>query len=331
MKKWMTVCALCFVFFLLVSCQQKDAVPDTAKKLKAPLTGLKTEQKATERRPVAVVVNNHPKARPQSGLSKADIVIEALAEGQITRFLAIFQSQMPETVGPVRSAREYFVTLSNGFDSIFVHHGWSPGAKKQLESGAADYMNGLDFDGSLFWRADFSKPPHNSYTSYDYIKKAAEQKGYKLKQETNPLLFQTSDAKPANESYNVRVDYGTKNVTNLVEYNYDKKAKSYTRSSDGVITTDRETGKPVAMQNIFIVEASHHIIDQDGRRDIDLESGGKGLLFQHGNVIETDWKQVNGRIVPIKDGKWLPFVPGKTWINIVPDLDAASISKGEGV
>lgn len=49
MKKWMTVCALCFVFFLLVSCQQKDAVPDTAKKLKAPLTGLKTEQKATER------------------------------------------------------------------------------------------------------------------------------------------------------------------------------------------------------------------------------------------------------------------------------------------
>lgn len=85
------------------------------------------------------------------------------------------------------------------------------------------------------------------------------------------------------------------------------------------------------MQNIFIVEASHHIIDQDGRRDIDLVSGGKGLLFQHGNVIETDWKQVNGRIVPVKDGKWLPFVPGKTWINIVPDLDAASISKGEGV
>lgn len=73
-------------------------------------------------------------------------------------------------------------------------------------------MNGLDFDGSLFWRADFSKPPHNSYTSYDYIKKAAEQKGYKLKQETNPLLFQTSDAKSANESYNVRVDYGTKTL-----------------------------------------------------------------------------------------------------------------------
>ncbi|MDK2599385.1 DUF3048 domain-containing protein [Bacillus stercoris] len=105
MKKWMTVCVLCFVFFLLVSCQQKDAVPDSAKKPKAPLTGLEIEQKVTERRPVAVVVNNHPKARPQSGLSKADIVIEALAEGQITRFLAIFQSQMPETVGPVRSAR----------------------------------------------------------------------------------------------------------------------------------------------------------------------------------------------------------------------------------
>ncbi|MCY8514684.1 DUF3048 domain-containing protein [Bacillus atrophaeus] len=331
MKKWMAVCMLCFAFFLLVSCQQKDSLPGKTTKPKAPLTGLKTEQKVTERRPVAVVMNNHPKARPQSGLDKADIVIEALAEGQITRFLAVFQSQMPETVGPVRSAREYFVTLSNGFDSIFVHHGWSPGAKEQLESGAADNINGLDFDGSLFWRADFSKPPHNSYTSYKYIKKAAEQKGYELNGETNALPFQTSEAKPSNESYNVRVDYGTKNVTNLVEYDYDKKADAYTRSSDGVTTTDRETGKPVAMQNIFIVEASHHIIDQDGRRGIDIESGGKGLLIQHGNAIETDWKNESGRILPVKDGKVLPFVPGKTWINIVPDLDAASTSKGEGV
>ncbi|MDK2599383.1 DUF3048 C-terminal domain-containing protein [Bacillus stercoris] len=82
-----------------------------------------------------------------------------------------------------------------------------------------------------------------------------------------------------------------KNVTNLVEYNYDKKAESYTRSSDGVITTDRETGKPVAMQNIFIVEASHHIIDQDGRRDIDLESGGKVCCFS----TETSLKQTGNK------------------------------------
>lgn len=150
MKRWKTVCMLCFAFLLLAACRQNNADQVQPKEAEAPLTGLKTEQKLAERRPIAVAVNNHPKARPQSGLSKADVVIEALAEGRITRFLAIFQSEMPETVGPVRSAREYFVTLSSGFNSIFVHHGWSPGAKKQLESGAYDYINGLDFDGSLF-------------------------------------------------------------------------------------------------------------------------------------------------------------------------------------
>ncbi len=123
----------------------------------------------TERRPVAVV-NNHPKARPQSGLSKADIVIEALAEGQITRFLAIFQSQMPETVGPVRSARNI---SSLSAMALTAYLSITAGVRRQKAAGigAADYMNGLDFDGSLFWRADFSKPPHNSYTSYDYIKR----------------------------------------------------------------------------------------------------------------------------------------------------------------
>ncbi|KJR70613.1 DUF3048 domain-containing protein [Bacillus velezensis] len=331
MKRWKTVCMLCFAFLLLAACRQNNADQVQPKEAEAPLTGLKTEQKLAERRPIAVAVNNHPKARPQSGLSKADVVIEALAEGRITRFLAIFQSEMPETVGPVRSAREYFVTLSSGFNGIFVHHGWSPGAKKQLESGAYDYINGLDFDGSLFWRADFSKPPHNSYTSYDNIRKAAEQKGYKLNGKTEPLPFQTSDAKPGNETYNIRIDYGTQNVTNLVEYDYDKKADTYTRSSDGVKATDRETGKPLAMHNIFIVEAGHRMTDKDGRRAIDIQSGGKGLLLQHGDVMESDWEYKDGRILPVKGGEILPFVPGKTWINIVPDLDAASISKGEGV
>ncbi len=129
MKRWKTVCMLCFAFSLLAACRQNNADQVRSKEAEAPLTGLKTEQKLAKRRPIAVAVNNHPKARPQSGLSKADVVIEALAEGRITRFLAIFQSEMPETVGPVRSAREYFVTLSGGFNSIFVHHGWSPGAK----------------------------------------------------------------------------------------------------------------------------------------------------------------------------------------------------------
>ncbi|WP_245408198.1 DUF3048 N-terminal domain-containing protein, partial [Rhodobium orientis] len=83
--------------------------------------------------------------------------------------LAIYQSDMPEAVGPVRSAREYFIDLALGFDSILVHHGWSPGAKDRLLNGDADHINGMDHDGTLFWRADFREAPHNSYTSYKNV------------------------------------------------------------------------------------------------------------------------------------------------------------------
>ncbi|WP_307893559.1 DUF3048 domain-containing protein [Bacillus swezeyi] len=320
---------LCFAcVLLLASCQQQEK-QEAGQKI-YPLTGMKAE-KDIRQRPLAVVVNNHPKARPQSGLSKADIVIEALSEGAITRFVAIFQSEMPKAAGPVRSAREYFIDLARGFDAILVHHGWSPGAKSRLENGDADYVNGLDYDGSLFWRADFRKAPHNSYTSFENVKQAAAEKGYALETRTDPLTFKESPEEPSETLYSIRLDYGTKSVTNRVEYGYDKKVKGYVRKSAGVLTTDLETEEPVILQNIVIAEAEHQMKDAYGRRDIDLRSGGKGLLLQNGEVRQINWKNENGRIIPVADGKSVPFVPGKTWINIIPDLSKVSISKGEGV
>lgn len=89
-------------------------------------------------------------------------------------FFVIFQSEMLEMVGFVWSVREYFVIFSSGFNSIFVYYGWSFGVKKQLEFGVYDYINGLDFDGSLFWRVDFSKFFYNFYMFYDNIRKVVE-------------------------------------------------------------------------------------------------------------------------------------------------------------
>ena len=85
-------------------------------------------------RAVAVMVNNHPKARPQSGLNKADIVYEILAEGDITRFLAVFQSEKPENIGPVRSARAYYIELAKGLNALYIAHGYSAEAKEMLRT-----------------------------------------------------------------------------------------------------------------------------------------------------------------------------------------------------
>ncbi|MDI5790610.1 DUF3048 C-terminal domain-containing protein [Bacillus licheniformis] len=102
------------------------------------------------------------------------------------------------------------------------------------------------------------------------------------------------------------------------------------RKSDGVLTTDLETEEPVVLQNILIAEAEHHMKDAYGRRDIDLRSGGKGLLLQTGKSIGSAGRtKTAGSYRRLTANRSVRA--GKTWINIVPDLSKVSISKGEGV
>ncbi|WP_044895053.1 DUF3048 domain-containing protein [Bacillus alveayuensis] len=282
-----------------------------------PLTGIETEQKPNHR-VVAVMINNHPKARPQSGLHKADIVYEVLAEGDVTRFLALYQSEKPEKVGPVRSARDYYIELSKGYNALYICHGWSPGAKKMLESGALDYLNGLFYDGTLFQRASFRKAPHNSYITFENIEKGAEKQGYTLNAEIEPLPFFLEDVQGL-AAKQVKIAYSNRSYAQ-VEYQYDETKGKYVRLSAGEQTIDYDSQEPVLIDNVFVVEMKHKVIDEASRRDIDLTSGGKAYLFQKGIVREVEWKNVDGRILPYENGIPIGLVPGKTWINIVPKL-----------
>jgi hypothetical protein len=178
MKLGRYLLVLMFLLLLVVGCSKDEAKPtvtepaeeeetedksneeeeEAAYKNVYPLTGIGTDE-STDQRTIAVMVNNHPKARPQSGLHKSDIVYEVLAEGDVTRFLALFQSKKPEIIGPVRSARDYYITLGEGYDSFFIAHGYSPDAKEMLDAGVVDNINGMEYDGILFERADFRKAP----------------------------------------------------------------------------------------------------------------------------------------------------------------------------
>lgn len=283
-----------------------------------PLTGLATETKP-DHRVVAVMINNHPKARPQSGLQKADVVYEVLAEGDVTRFLALYQSEFPEKVGPVRSARDYYIQLSQGFHALYICHGWSPEAKKMLESGEADYLNGLFYDGTLFERASFRKAPHNSYITFANIEKGAAERGYGLQETVEPLPFFTNDASGAPASQ-VDIAYSQREYAK-VQYRYAPEKRGYFRYSGGEQTVDYDTHEPIVVQNVFIVAAKHVIADKYGRRDIDLASGGSGYLLQNGILRKVEWKNVNGRLLPYENGVPIGFISGKTWINIVPTLE----------
>ncbi len=284
-----------------------------------PLTGIRTDEEVTNQ-PIGVVINNHTSARPQSGLSQADIVYEVLAEGDVTRFLAIYQSEKPEIIGPVRSARDYYIDLSKGFNSFFVAHGWSPEAKNLLQAQVVPNMNGIEYDGILFWRDNTRVAPHNSYISYKNIKKGADNLGIKLESSVQSISFLTEDEMKdiqGAEAMNVRVAYSQREMFAAV-YQYNEQTEKYDRYSNNEQTVDRETKNPVSLDNVFIVETAHSVIDDVGRKKIDVTSGGKGLLLQKGKAFEVEWENQDGRIIPLLDGKPVGLVPGKTWINVIP-------------
>jgi hypothetical protein len=307
---------------------KKDEVDEPQYENVYPLSGIETNDEVNQRT-IAVMINNHPKARQQSGLHKADIVYEVLAEGNVTRFLAIFQSDMPVNIGPVRSARDYYVELSKGYDAFYVAHGFSPDARQMLEAGEIDNINGMAYDGTLFQRADFRNAPHNSYITFENVMKGALENGYATTHDSKPLPFLNDEEVEAiggAVANKVVVSY-SKSDFSIVEYIYNEEQQRYYRYSADQRTEDLDSKDPVLIDNILIVETSHEVIDNAGRRDINLTSGGKAYLLQKGKKQEVDWKNVNGRIVPYLNENPVGLVPGKTWINIVPSLGDVTSSK----
>lgn len=335
LKKWLALFAV--VLLITAGCSKKEPVvenndepnqsvteePQQEEKEKEyaysfPLTGIGSEEEA-EGRAVAVMVNNHPAARPQSGLTQADIVYEILVEGNVTRFLAIFQSEQPERIGPVRSARDYYIELAKGYDSLYVAHGNSLTAEKLLKSGYIDNLNGLYYDGTLFKRVSFRKAPHNSYIDFASILKGAEQKNYDMEDAPEPLKFLTKnevDELRGSAAKRVSISYHDQLFNSSFEF--DEDSQRYKRFSNGVQTVDYDTDAPVLVDNIFVVETAHKIVSDVGHREINLTSGGRAFLFQKGQMFEVEWENVDGRILPYLNGKPVGLIPGKTWINIIP-------------
>ncbi|CQR47340.1 Putative lipoprotein YerB precursor [Paraliobacillus sp. PM-2] len=293
-----------------------------------PLTGERTDQ-SVDNRIVAVMVNNHYKARPQTGLSKADMVFEILAEGNITRFMALFQSEQPEEVGPVRSARPYYFNTADDYDALYVYHGAANFIEDMLAGGAADYINGAyyDDDGHLFERANFRVAPHNSYLQFDAVYDVAKQKGYNVTANYEALTFLDKE-QISTINGNVATEVSFNYNATPVRYVYDEATESYLRYNGQEQTVELNTEEPIQLDNVFILETDHDVIDDAGRREVDLTSGGDAYLLQKGKIQKIQWENREGRIIPVKEGEPVGFVPGKTWINVIPNrpgLDGVNI------
>lgn len=299
--------------------EEEEEVEEVVPKFMSPFTGI-FEEEENMQRPILVTINNHPLARPQSGISEADIVYEFIAEGNVTRLLAVFQSELPEQVGPVRSARDYFIHVAKGLDAFYVAHGYSPDALALLQKGYVDNINGMYYDGTLFKRSTDRKAPHNSYTSAESILLGAEKTNASMEISKLPSLsFHDSiESAKVGVQANIAVVHNGSHPNFTSTYMYDEIQNTYIRSVNDIVTIDKSNDEEVELSNILVFEAVHRTIDNVGRQSVDIETGGKAMLFQAGMMREIEWKNIDGILTPIEDGVPAKLVPGKTWIHIVP-------------
>ena len=168
-------------------------------------------------RPIAVMIDNHPKAWPQANLNKAYLVYEIIVEGGETRLMAVFKNQDLQEIGPVRSARHYFLDYALENDAIYVHHGWSPQAERDIPNLRVDYINGIQESAKDFWREKSKSVPHNLFTSTESILTIAKRKGYDTTSNKNSVLNYVAYDVDLNEKYGIKEDETNQIIENIID------------------------------------------------------------------------------------------------------------------
>ena len=294
-----------------------------------PLDGSPLRDRAsTMRRPIVVQIDNAPAARNQSGLSQADIVYEAMAEGDVTRFSAIFDCHGADVLGPVRSARLINIQLVPEYQALLANSGSSAGVTAALEA-RPDIPNINDGNYSdAYWRADDRAAPHNLMTSTDNIRKAAAGAGAADTANLTPLTFK--DDTPAPAITTISIPYSGIVQTS---YTYDAGANSWLRFIGGEAHIDTLTGRQIAARNVIIqyVSITESDIEEDAGGNFGLEFGltgsGKALIFRDGQVITATWtRPAVNQMTSYTDaaGQPVPLNRGLTFIQLVqPDFQAS--------
>ena len=284
----------------------------------SPLTGVKVKNEAaTTQLVTAIMIENSPDARPHSGLKQAGVVYEAIAEGGITRYVALYQQDKPKLVGPVRSLRPYYLDWITPYNPSIAHVGGSAKALKAVRNSKYRDIDQF-FNPDTYWRASDRYAPHNVYTSFSRLDKLNKQKGFKT---SNFKSFDRVDPKPAKkpDATNIKIDFSSPEFN--TKYIYNKNKNNYTRYVGGEVHKDREKG-PITPTVVVAIEVSEQTFNEDGPRErITTTGSGKATILQNGTVIEAKWRKiaVDKPLELIdKAGKPIALVRGQTWIAAIP-------------
>ncbi len=320
--------------------------PNEPKTEECPLNGNKHTKKAKDfwekRRPLAVMVENHSEARPQSGLSTADIIYEAVAEGGITRFMALYYCNLKDVqVGPVRSARTYYLDWLGEYNALYAHVGGAntPGPADALGQiiryGVKD-LNQFSIGFPVFWR-DYQRLGHpvaTEHTMYSTTQKlwevgakrgwtATDSAGIRWDKNFTPWKFKEDNG--GGNVAQIKVNFWESQTNYQVEWNYDTIANSYKRKN-GEPHSDLNNNQQLEAKNIIVQFMRESNANDGYPGNVHLlyqtTGNGKALIFQDGNVLEGKWikssRTIRSKFVD-KGGKEVEFNRGQIWIQTVPE------------
>ncbi len=327
-----------------------------------PLNGEKysAQQKAwwEKHRPLGIMIENHEDARPQSGLSFADVIYEAVAEGGITRCFTEFYCQDAPEVGPVRSARTYFIDFASeyGNSPLYTHVGGAntDGAANALgqltDYGWTGYndMNQFSIGFPTFWR-DYNRLGHEAATEHtmystttklwDFANKSrglsnVDKDGVAWDTKFTPYTFKDDVAvgdRPSSQSIHLEFWGGYKAY--FVDWKYDNKTNLYKRNNAGVAHIDRDTNKQLAAKTIVVLYMAESHADDGYENNAHLlyddKGTGKAIVFMDGKKTAATWRKdsrTSRTLIFTTSGTPVSFDRGLLWFEILPTDGVVNVS-----
>jgi hypothetical protein len=287
--------------------------------VESPLNGVKIDSVTAGARPTAVMIENHSLSRPQSGLDKASVVYEAIVEGGITRYMAVFLENQAGEIGPVRSARTYYLDWVLGLGGFYAHAGGSDEALARIiTEGVLD----LNHDTAHFWRSATRYAPHNLYTSSAQLYDYANKRGYDLKADYDSGNFKGDLALDERPETTTPITINFSSLTYQVIWKYDRNTNEYLRTLAGLPHKDAVSGHQLSAKAIVVQFAPTRLANTNpskGLLSIDTIGSGKALIFQDGQTIVATWhkdtKASRTRFLD-QDGKAIPLTAGVHWFEI---------------